>query len=128
MTLILDLMIAAGAFLAAAYCLLLSRRLRALSRLDGDVGAAIAVLSQQVDALTRALNAASQSSTQAEASLALTIARAETATRNLEMMLAAGRSPAPPVSATSDDGFAPFSRAAARPRVLRQRDTDGGRS
>jgi hypothetical protein len=129
MTLALDLAIALGAFLAAAYCLLLSRRLRALSQLDGDVGAAIAILSQQVDALTRALHAASQSSTQAEASLALTIARAETATRNLELMLAAGRGPAEPVAPTPlDDGFAPFSRAGARTRVLRQRDTDGGRS
>jgi hypothetical protein len=123
-TLVLDLAIALGAFLAAAYCLLLSRRLRALTRLDGDVGAAIAVLSQQVDALTRALANASHSSTQAEASLALTIARAETATRNLELMLAAGRPPAPPAP---EDGFAPFSRASARPRVLRQRETDGGR-
>lgn len=138
MTLFLDLMIALGAFLAAAYCLLLSRRLRALTRLDGDVGAAIAVLSQQVDALTRALQQAAHSSTHAEASLALTIARAETTTRNLELLLAAGRGPArapeaPPINApsapaqTSEDGFAPFSRASARPRVLRQRDHDGGR-
>lgn len=68
MTLLIDLTIALGAFLAAAYCLLLSRRLRALTRLDGDVGAAIAVLSQQVDALTRALQTAAKSSTQAETS------------------------------------------------------------
>jgi outer membrane murein-binding lipoprotein Lpp len=127
MTLFLDLAIALGAFLAAAYCLLLSRRLRALSQLDGDVGAAIAVLSQQVDALTRALQAASQSSTQAEASLALTIARAETATRNLELMLAAGRGPTLQPAPPETEGFAPFSRAGTRPRVLRQRDTDGGR-
>jgi len=130
MALILDFAVALGAFLAAAYCLLLSRRLRALSRLDGDVGSAIAVLSQQVDALTRALHAASHSGTQAEASLALTIARAETATRNLELMLAAGRGSqgqsTPPIPA--DEGFAPFSRASSRPRVLRQRETDGERS
>ena len=129
MSILMDLAIALGAFLAAAYCLLLSRRLRALTRLDGDVGTAIAVLSQQVDALTRALQAASQSSTQAEASLALTIARAETATRNLELMLAAGRAPAPrtappPEDDTPADGFAPFGRATARTRVLRTRDTD----
>lgn len=128
MALILDLVVASGAFLVAAYCLSLSRKLRALSRLDGDVGAAIAVLSQQVDALTRALQAAAQSSTQAEASLALTIARAETATRNLEMMLAAGRNSPPPAPATTDTDFAPFGRASARARVVRQRDTDGGRS
>lgn len=129
MALIIDLAVALGALLAAAYCLLLSRRLRALTRLDGDVGAAIAILSQQVDALTRALQAASHSGTQAEASLALTIARAETASRNLELMLAAGRNAPAPAGpqAGDDDGFAPFSRASARPRVLRQRDTDAGR-
>ena len=124
MTVILDLGIALGAFLAAAYCLLLSRRLRAFAQLDGDVGAAIAVLSQQVDALTRALQAASTSSTQAEASLALTIARAETATRNLELLLAAGRAPGAQAPAPTDDTFAPFARAGTRARVLRSRASD----
>lgn len=122
---VFDIAIAFGAFVAAAYCMVLSRRLRALSQLDGDVGAAIAVLSQQVDALTRALQAASQASTQAEASLALTITRAETATRNLELMLAAGRA-AP--QAAQDADFVPMARAPSRPRVTRQgRDLDMGR-
>jgi multidrug resistance efflux pump len=125
MGLILDIAIALGAFVAAAYCMVLSRRLRALSQLDGDVGAAIAVLSQQVDALTRALQSASKAGTQAEASLALTIARAETTTRNLELMLAAGRA-APQGTAEAD--FVPLSRNSARTRVTRQgRDPELGR-
>jgi hypothetical protein len=126
MGIILDIMIAAGAFLAAAYCMLLSRRLRALSQLDGDVGAAIAILSQQVDALTRALQSASKAGSQAEASLGLTIARAETTMRNLELMLAAGR--AAPQN-TSEPDFVPLSRNTSRPRVTRQgRDPELGRS
>lgn len=133
---LLDFAIGLGAMLAAAYCLLLSRRLRALTRLDSDLGAAIAVMSQQVDALTRALALASQSGSQAEASLALTIARAETASRNLELLLAANRapqaysgsgsSPAAADNAAPNDNFAPFSRAPTRTRVLRTRDADPG--
>ncbi|MGP9789378.1 hypothetical protein [Roseinatronobacter sp. NSM] len=142
MAILVDIAVALGAFLAAAYCMLLSRRLRALTRLDGDVGSAIAILSQQVDALTQALNAASQSSTKAETSLNLTIARAETATRNLELLLAAAkpRARAPKAdraaadvatdeteTLTADD-FAPLLQGKLnKPRVLRQRDTMGRR-
>lgn len=136
MAILIDITVALGTFLAAAYCMLLSRRLRALTRLDGDVGAAIAILSQQVDALTQALNAASQSSTKAESGLTLTIARAETATRNLELLLAAAqpRSRAnhagtyPGNDAECDEGadFAPLHRdKAKKTRVLRQRETIG---
>ncbi|MBR3369922.1 MAG: hypothetical protein IKG52_04755 [Rhodobacteraceae bacterium] len=142
MAILVDIAVALGAFLAAAYCMLLSRRLRALTRLDGDVGSAIAILSQQVDALTKALNTASQSSTKAETSLNLTIARAETATRNLELLLAAAK-PRPrghkaersaAEAATDDtdtltaDDFAPLLQGKVnKPRVLRQRDTMGRR-
>lgn len=138
MAFLIDIAVALGAFLAAAYCMLLSRRLRALTRLDGDVGSAIAILSQQVDALTTALNLAAQSSTKAESDLNLTIARAETATRNLELLLAAAkpRSRAasrlagadPTDSLDKDADFAPgLGDRAKKTRVLRQRETAGRR-
>lgn len=129
MTTFLDLVIALGALIAAAYCLLLSRRLRALTQLDSELGSAIAVMSQQVDALTRALAVASQSSSQAEASLALTIARAETATRNLELLLAANRhtpNMAQSRAAEAPDGFAPFGRTTGKVRLRRDRTPDAG--
>lgn len=138
MAILIDIAVALGAFLAAAYCMLLSRRLRALTRLDGDVGSAIAILSQQVDALTQALNAASHSSTKAESGLNLTIARAETATRNLELLLAAAsprsrtsRSTVPAdndLDCDEDVNFTPLIRERGKkPRVLRQRESAGRR-
>lgn len=146
MTILIDLAVGAAALLAAAYCLLLSRRLRALTRLDGDVGTAISLLSQQVDALTTALKAASESSGKAGEALERSLVRAETATRNLELMLAASRAasgsaanvaPGPhhmreAAAHVTGDDFQPLSEqrpapsqdrpaTQERPRVLRQR-------
>lgn len=138
MTILIDIAVALGAFLAAAYCMLLSRRLRALTRLDGDVGAAIAVLSQQVDALTKALETASRAGSAAQTGLDKSIARAEAATRSLELMLAAASaraaspdpapSPAPPESAASAFTAQPPIQTGARPRVIRQREKTGQNS
>jgi len=141
---IIDIIIAASALLAAAYCLLLSRRLRAFTRLDGDVGKAIAILSQQVDALTKALHAAEQSNLRSNATLEEQIARADATARQLELLMAAHqqtpavqaddetREPARSFAATGtgDGEFAPFGRNAqrhgdARQRVIRRRETAG---
>lgn len=131
----LDMLIALSALLAAAYCLLLSRRLRAFTRLDGDVGKAIAVLSQQVDALTNALRAAEQSNARADTALEQQIARADATARKLELLMAAQHMPGPedeetqhPTKKTHEhQEFAPFGRSAVhtteeRPRVLRKRE------
>ena len=145
MEILIDLAVACAALLAAAYCLLLSRRLRALTRLDSDVGKAIAVLSQQVDELTKALHAAEQSNSRANTALEQQIERADATARRLELMMAAHQaSPqeaAPPSNPSAvaprkivepeskTEEFAPFGRAASRngtetrARVLRQRDT-----
>ncbi|MCC5955909.1 MAG: hypothetical protein JJU07_07395 [Natronohydrobacter sp.] len=146
MGLLIDLVIAVAALLAAAYCMVLSRRLRALTRLDGDVGKAIAVLSQQVDALTRALHQAEKTNAQASSALDAQIDRADATARRLELMMAAQQGgakntpPMPDVSAVAprvhdapadpSSDFAPFGRAGARngetrPRVLRQREPLG---
>lgn len=146
MVVILDIMIGLGAILAAAYCMVLSYRLRALTRLDGDVGKAIAVLSGQVDMLTRVLRDAETSSVKADTALQDQITRAEATARRLELLMAAGQAgtnaaPSGFVSAvaprfdedrSSDEaGFAPFDRAVSRAhpeprgRILRHRDAAG---
>lgn len=128
MSILLDALIGVTALLAAAYCLLLSRRLRAFSRLDGEVGKAIAVLSQQVDALSRALKAAEEANKTAAAALEHQAGRADMAARRLELLMAAhtheAETPAvlrdTPGTAEEDElAFAPFSRA--KPRVARAR-------
>jgi hypothetical protein len=138
MTIIADIAIGAGALLAAAYCMLLSRRLRAFTRLDGDVGRAIALLSTQVDQLTRALTAAEAGSTARESALKAQIAAAEQAARRLELLMAANR-PATPArpdlpSAVAPSGmwddpatdFEPMERAGTQAQRLRTTRTRNG--
>ena len=90
---ITDLALGFAALSAAAYCMVLSRRLRALSRLDGTMGSAIAVFSAQVDELSRALQAARHSSEGARTQLESQTSRAEAAARRLELMLTALQQP-----------------------------------
>lgn len=145
MSFLIDIVIATAALLAAAYCMLLSRRLRALTRLDGDVGKAIAILSHQVDELTKALRAAELSNSRANTALDQQIERADATARRLELLMAAHQaspqdaatqsavSAVAPRNATQQseetEAFAPFGRAVSRSgsdtraRVLRQRDS-----
>lgn len=127
-----DLLLAAGAFGAALYCLVLSRRLKALTALDGGLGSAIAVLSAQVDDLGRALRAAQEAASGSGNRLAQATDRAEAAARRLELLVAAlhdlpdpaapgpGRAaaaappPAPPPPEAGEGG-------AVRSRILRRR-------
>ena len=83
-----DLLMAGGALAAGAWCLVLSRRLRALSRLDGGVGGAVALLSAQVDDLTRALARAEAATQGSAGALAAASTRAEAAGRRIELLLA----------------------------------------
>ncbi len=147
MEFIINMMVALGALAAAAYCMLLSRRLRALTRLDGDIGKAIAILSQQVDALSRALQAAEKTSAQSNVALEQQISRADATARRLELLMAAHQTTdkrsiaeerrsnpdidEPYGSDRPNADFAPFGRHAqrtpadTRTRVLRQRDPLG---
>ena len=58
MILIADILMAAGSFGAAIYCYVLSGRLKKFTTLETGMGGAIAVLSAQVDDMTRALEKA----------------------------------------------------------------------
>ncbi|WP_128254863.1 DUF6468 domain-containing protein [Falsirhodobacter deserti] len=88
MDLITDVLLGAGALGAAFYCYILGRRLRAFSELEGGMGGAIAVLSAQVDEMTRALEAARATAGDSADKLEDRVARAEAAAQRLELLLA----------------------------------------
>ncbi len=89
MQLIADVLLAAGAFGAALYCFVLSRRLTRFATLETGMGGAIAVLSAQVDELTRALAEAQAAAQESAARLKALNGRAEAGAQKLELMLAA---------------------------------------
>lgn len=88
MNFVSDILLATGAFGAAVFCLVLSRRLRALTTLDSGMGKAIAILSAQVDDLSRALKSAQQTSRGSAETLDAQTRRAEAACRQLELLMA----------------------------------------
>ncbi len=89
MNLIADIMLGAGALGAAIYCFVLSRRLKRFNQLENGMGGAIAVLSAQVDDMTRALNRAQTTAAGSAEQLTALTARAEQGAERLELMLAA---------------------------------------
>ncbi|MDT8857975.1 hypothetical protein RNZ50_23675 [Paracoccaceae bacterium Fryx2] len=88
MELIADILMAAGSFGAATYCYVLSGRLKRFSTLESGMGGAIAVLSAQVDDMTKALDRARGSATGSAASLEALNVRAESVAARLELLLA----------------------------------------
>lgn len=88
MDLIADILLAAGALGAGFYCFVLSRRLTRFTDLENGVGGAVAVLSAQVDDLTKTLAAAQKSAAGSTAQLSALTERGEDAARQLELMLA----------------------------------------
>lgn len=89
MELVANILSGAGAIGAGLYCLVLSRRLKAFNQLETGMGGAIAVLSAQVDDLTRALESARATAGDSGRKLEDMTGRAEVAARKLELMLAA---------------------------------------
>ena len=89
MDLISDVFLTAGAFGAAIYCYVLSARLKKLTALETGMGGAIAVLSVQVDDMTKALHKAGGAATGSAASLDGLATRAEAAAARIELLLAA---------------------------------------
>lgn len=89
MELIADGLLVAGALGAAFYCFILSRRLTKFNDLESGVGGAVAVLSGQVDDLTKALERARRGADRETEKLEDLTARAEAAAAQLELMMAA---------------------------------------
>lgn len=88
MELIADILLVAGALGAGIYCFVLSRRLRRFNDLEKGVGGAVAVLSAQVDDLTRTLETARTTASTSTESLGGLTDRAENVARRLELLVA----------------------------------------
>lgn len=88
MTLISDILMSAGAFGAAIYCFVLSSRLKKFTTLENGMGSAIAVLSAQVDDMTKALERARGAAISSAAGLEGLTGRAETVAARIELLLA----------------------------------------
>lgn len=89
MEMIADILLVAGAIGAGFYCYVLARRLNRFNDLESGVGGAVAVLSAQVDDLTRTLHAAQTIAGDSTVSLDHLTARAENVARRLELLVAA---------------------------------------
>jgi len=88
MAFISDILLVAGALGAAVYCMILSRRLRRFNDLENGVGGAIAVLSAQVDDMTRALEGARTTASSSSSTLLDLTGRAEGVAQRLELLVA----------------------------------------
>lgn len=88
MDLIADILLVAGALGAGLYCYVLARRLAKFNDLEAGVGGAVAVLSAQVDDMTRTLKAAQQTAGKSTERLETLTERAEGVSKRLELMLA----------------------------------------
>lgn len=88
MDLIADILLVAGALGAAVYCYVLAARLKSFATLETGMGGAIAVLSAQVDDMTRALEQARGAAQGSASSLTALTERAEVIGARLEMLVA----------------------------------------
>lgn len=115
MDFVADIILGLGAFGAALYCLILSRRLKRFNNLRDGMGGAVAVLSAQVDDMTKTLGHAQSAAGESAAVLTELTERAEASARKLELMMAslhdlpdpAAQQPAaPPPDTQPQAGFA----------------------
>ncbi|MEN9061154.1 hypothetical protein [Ponticoccus litoralis] len=88
MEMIADILLVAGALGAGFYCFILARRLTRFTDLENGVGGAVAVLSAQVDDLTKTLHAAQATAGDSSRSLQDLTDRAEDVARRLELLVA----------------------------------------
>lgn len=98
-SLIADLLLLAAAIGAAGYCIVLSRRLTRLNSIDKGLGGAIAVLSVQVDDLTKALEDARNGSEATAERLATLMSEAEKMANDIEDILSVSHDFVPPADA-----------------------------
>lgn len=88
MALIADILLVAGALGAGFYCMILSRRLNRFNDLEEGVGGAVAVLSVQVDDMTKTLEGARVAATDSTKSLEGLTGKAEDMAKRLELLMA----------------------------------------
>jgi hypothetical protein len=88
MEVIADIFLVAGALGAALYCFVLARRLARFNDLETGIGGAVAVLSAQVDDLTKTLAAAQNTASESTVTLERLTERADSVARRLELLVA----------------------------------------
>jgi hypothetical protein len=88
MAFIADIFLTAGALAAGFYCFILSRRLRKFTDLEHGVGGAVAVLSVQVDDLSKVLKQADIASKRSSSGLVTQTREAEAVAKRLELLIA----------------------------------------
>ncbi|MEO1139063.1 MAG: hypothetical protein AAFW87_06370 [Pseudomonadota bacterium] len=112
MEMIADILLVAGAIGAGFYCYVLARRLSRFNDLEHGVGGAVAVLSAQVDDLTKTLEAAQHTASASTMSLDGLTDRAESVAKRLELMVASmhdlSEAPAQPVPQQPDSAASPL--------------------
>ena len=104
MDMIADMLMTAATLGAAIYCIVLAKRLRRFTTLETGMGGAIAVLSAQVDDMTRALENARTVAGGSERKLEELTQRADALARRLELLMASMHDlPSPRTEGDSDD-------------------------
>ena len=124
MDMISDILLAAGALAASFYCVVLSQHLRRFTDLEKGVGGAVAVLSAQVDDLTKTLAAAQKTAQHSTGSLGASTRKAEDAARRLELLVASLHDlpDSPPAAAPPRPAAKP---ASPSPYFMRKPETAG---
>ena len=119
MDIIADIFLAAGAAGAGLYCFILGRRLKRFNDLEKGVGGAVAVLSVQVDDLTKTLSAAQSTAAASAQTLTDLANRADVVSQKLELQMASLHDIAPsgPIEHTAPP------QAPAEPMFVRHRAT-----
>ena len=128
MELIADILLVAGALGAGFYCHVLGRRLSRFNDLENGVGGAVAVLSAQVDDLTRTLRDAQTTASGSMESLDGLTDRAEHVAKRLELLVASMHDLPDDDSAPPDTGGAAGGRADGPVFQRHPRNAAGGRS
>ncbi len=123
MTLISDILMSLGAFGAAIYCFVLSSRLKKFTTLENGMGSAIAVLSAQVDDMTKALDRARAAATGSASSLEGLTGRAEAVAQRIELLLAAMHDLPEPKTAAGPDPETVDDEEDRKLRFVRRRPT-----
>jgi len=124
--LVADFLLIAGALGAGFFCYILARRLNRFNDLEKGVGGAVALLSAQVDDLTKTLVAARDTSDNSNTALNDLTGRAEAVAQRLELMMASMHDvpePCPPDAEPEQTGT---TRSTGGPMFVRHERTANG--
>jgi hypothetical protein len=121
MELIADILMIAATLGAGIYCYVLAARLRKFTTLETGMGGAIAVLSAQVDDMTRALDKARGVASSSERNLEDLTTKAEGLARRLELLMASLHDLPDPKASTPPSSQPESEEETRRLRFVRRR-------